>query len=207
MPPLTERQQEISATLNQFYQRPIAKVSLELFLSIGLILFLTLFAIRPTLVTMSDLIKEIEDKEELNQDLSNKVAALNTAQSVFTSNEQRLFVLDQAIPSKPDIIRNLKILEKLATESRVVITGASIQELPPTESIVPEFNQTTKQTLPISITVIGDYLSIKEFTDRILNNRRAFQIDTVVFSIGETDANKSLSAAVSLNVPYFGTVR
>ena len=101
----------------------------------------------------------------------------------------------------------IKILEKLATESKVVITGASIQEVPPTEPSSTEFVQTTKQSLPVSITVVGDYVSIKEFTDRILNNRRAFQIDTVVFSIGESKTEKSLSASISLNIPYFGTTQ
>lgn len=203
----TKKQQELAATLNQFYQKPIAKVSLELFLSIGLILFLSIFAIKPTLVTMSDLIKEIEDKQELNEDLTNKVAALNSAQAIYNANSERLYVLDQAVPSQPEVIRNLKILEKLATESKVVITGVSMQEVPPTEIRELNFTQKTKQSLPISITVSGNYTAIKEFTDRIINNRRAFLIDTVVFSIDDSSAAKALSASVSLNVPYFGALQ
>ena len=68
----TNRKKQLASLLEQFYHNPVAKVSLELFLTIGLVVFLALFAIKPTLLTMSDLVKEIEDKRELETQLSKK---------------------------------------------------------------------------------------------------------------------------------------
>ncbi len=104
-----------------FYQRPVAKVSLELFFSIGAVLFFAVFAIRPTLLTMSDLIKELEDKRNLDQQLSQKIAALSTAQASFLGAQNRLVVLDEAIPTSPQFIYSLKLLEKVASDNRLVI--------------------------------------------------------------------------------------
>jgi hypothetical protein len=59
---MPDQRQKLIRNLNAFYQKPVAKVSLELFLSVGTIIFFAMFAIRPTLLTMSDLVKEIEDK-------------------------------------------------------------------------------------------------------------------------------------------------
>ena len=76
---MTKRQQ-LTNTLVEFYNQPIAKVSLELFLSIVAVIFFAIFAIRPTLLTMSDLIKELQEKEVLNEKLSQKTAALSSVQ-------------------------------------------------------------------------------------------------------------------------------
>ena len=62
--------QQLTTTLLSFYHRPVAQVSLELFLSVATVVFFAVFAIRPTLVTMSNLIKELEDKRQLDQQLT-----------------------------------------------------------------------------------------------------------------------------------------
>ena len=81
---------EITTALNHFYANPVAKASLELFLTIGLVLFLGAFAIRPTIVTMSDLIKEIETKTQLDEALTKKIAALQTAQNQYINIEEKI---------------------------------------------------------------------------------------------------------------------
>ena len=74
----------------------MAKASVELFLSIlrhpCSLLF---FSIRPTLLTMSDLIKEIQDKENLDKQLSQKIASLSTVQPLY------LRLQDQISLSRP----------------------------------------------------------------------------------------------------------
>jgi hypothetical protein len=67
---------QLMSALNDFYHKPVAMVSLELFLSIGAVVFFAIFAVRPTLLTMADLIKEIEDKRALDQQLQQKIASL-----------------------------------------------------------------------------------------------------------------------------------
>ncbi len=75
----TNKRSQLTTTLLQFYDKPIAKVSLELFFTVAAVIVFALFAIRPTLSTMGKLIKELEDKQALNQKLAQKVAALSTS--------------------------------------------------------------------------------------------------------------------------------
>ena len=49
--------------LQQFYQKPIAKVSAELLATLIVVIVLAFFAIRPTLLTMSQLLKDIDDRK------------------------------------------------------------------------------------------------------------------------------------------------
>ncbi len=198
-------QKEIKSTLIRFYEKPIAKVSLELFLSVGAVIFFAVFAIRPTLLTMSDLIKEIEDKTKLDQQLAQKAAALSTVQAEYLQLEDRLVVLDEAIPAtQPEFDKNLKIIEKIASDNQLVISSIQVSEIPKDEDPEIEFSQRQRITVPISVTVTGDYLKIKSFIDQLGENRRALIVESVVFSVNETRDTKSLRANVVINMHYYG---
>lgn len=204
MATLHKRRKQLAILLDQFYHNPIAKVSMELFLTIGLVLFLAVFAIRPTLLTMSDLLKEIEDKKELEEQLTKKVAALGSAQSLYLSVENRLPVLDAAIPSSPETIRTLKIIEKIATDQSVILNSISLQEVPETPTEILSFDELSRTNLQLSLSLIGDYNSIKNFVGELQNSQRTFVIESIVFKISETKGDKQLRASLSILAPYFG---
>lgn len=199
-----KQRKDLNASLNQFYTKPIAIVSFELLLSLGLVIFLGLFAIKPTLTTMSDLIKEIDDKKVLNQQLTQKIAALGTAQTLYLSLEDRLAVLDEAIPSQPELIKSLKIIEKLAGENNVVIESLSISSIPNETPAEISGSKLQRVPLPVTVSVVGDYISIRSYVEALRGMRRSFVTDTVTFSIEENRGERKLRASISLNLPYFG---
>lgn len=198
------RRKQVTKTLNEFYQNPIAKVSLELFLSIGAIIFFAIFAIRPTLVTMSDLVKEIEDKRDLDQKLTQKIASLSTAQTTYLDVQDRLYLLEEALPSTPNFINAIKIIEKIASDQNILIEGLSVSEIP--REVDPEvpFSKLTKNSFPISLSLSGDYSQIRSFVEELLLYRRSFVTDTVIFSTSEERGQKKLRVTITLSVPYFG---
>ncbi|MCB9800985.1 MAG: type 4a pilus biogenesis protein PilO [Pseudomonadales bacterium] len=199
-----KRQKQLATMLDAFYSNPVAKVSLELFLTVGLVIFLAMFAIRPTLLTMSELLKEIEDKTELEEQLTKKVAALGSAQSIYLTIEKRLPVLDEAIPSDPETIKTLKIIEKIASENEVVIGSISLPEVPESD----EATQTTvlsRSNLEMGISLAGDYTSIRDFVSGLQDSQRVFVVDSIVFRISENRKEKQLRATIKVLAPYFGT--
>jgi len=198
------KQKQITDVLFQFYQKPIAKVTFELFLSIGAVLFFAIFAIRPTLLTMSDLIKEIEDKRKLDQQLTQKIAALSSAQSIYLNLQDRLTVLDEAIPSAPKFIEALKIIEKIASEQQVVISGITVNEVPVEQPVVVGDKSVERRGLPVSLTVSGDFGSIKRFIEALQRVRRALIVDTVIFTKSDERGRATLKVTISLSVPYYG---
>ncbi len=202
----TSRKKQLSSALLHFYQNPVAKVSMELFLSIGLVLFLGAFAIRPTLVTMSNLLKEIDDKRQHNTLLERKIAALNTAQNEYRRVEERLPLLNQAIPEEPELIHNLKIIEKIAVDNQVVIQNLSVNEIPAEENNQAGSRQKELTNLPLNMSVMGDYLAIRGFVAALQANRRAVVVDSVTFSLSDSDDNRELSARMTMSFPYFGVV-
>lgn len=198
------QREKITKTLNAFYQRPVAKVSLELFLSVGAVIFFAVFAIRPTLVTMSDLVKEIEDKRDLDQKLTQKIASLSTAQTSYLEVQDRLLLLVQTLPSTPDLIHALKIIEKTAVNQGVLIDNMSMSEVPKEISTGISFSKLKKNAFSLSMTLSGDYEHIRDFIQALISYRRLFITDTIIFSTSDERGQKKLRANISLSIPYFG---
>lgn len=201
------RQAQINQVLLKFYQNPVAKISIELFLSFGLVFALAIFSIRPTLIIMSDLTKEIEDKKAYNEALEKKVAALSTARTEYDKVVNRLRTVEEAVPSSPSIAENLKIVEKTAADSSVIIQSIALSEVPDEleePSNAESQNVDALTNLPVTISVIGDYASIKQFVETLQNNRRAVDIDSITFKLSQ-DRNKSeLNAKIAMYFLYFG---
>lgn len=198
------QREKITKTLNDFYQRPVARVSLELFLSVGAIIFFAIFAIRPTLVTMSDLVKEIEDKQDLDEKLTQKIASLSTAQTSYLEVQDRLYLLVQTLPSTPDLVHSIKVIEKIAVDQGVLIDSMSLTEVPKEISPDVPFSKLKKNAFSLSMTLSGDYEHIRDFIQALISYRRMFITDTIIFSTSDERGQKKLRANISLSIPYFG---
>ena len=201
--PMGKRQQ-LTSTLVEFYHQPVAQVSLELLLSILAVIFFAVFAIRPTLVTMSDLIKELEEKRLLDLKLSQKIASLATVQPQYQTARDQIQVLDEALPSSPEMIKTLKIIEKVASDRQLAITSISISEIPVINGPTSPGMKLNRISYPISITVEGDYQTIRDFVEQLQNSRRVLATESVAFNLVEKQGLQSLQATITVSAPYFG---
>ena len=191
--------------LDSFYHNPVAIVSFELFLSISVVIFFAVFAIRPTLLTMSELIKEIEDKRKLNTQMAQKVAALTTAQAQYLGVEQRLPVLSEALPLGAKVTQTLKIIELVASEQDLVINNLTLLDLPPDPKPNSSLAELERKAMPVQLTVVGSYNSIRGFVEGLRNSRRSFVVDRITFSTEDNRGQKSLEATLLVTAPYFGS--
>lgn len=204
------KREELTNTLIDFYKKPVAQVSTELFLTIGAVIFFALFAIRPTLVTMSDLVSELEQKRTLDGQLSQKIASLSSLQGQYVAIQNQAQVLDQAFPNTPDTIYVLKTIEKLASDNRLAITALQISQVPSssdTDISQLDAEQISRQTFSLSVTVVGEYESIKNFIADLINSRRIMTVEAINFSVQENSTNRQLATTVTISSYYFGTQR
>lgn len=202
----TNRSKQITRTLMDFYSKPIAKISLELFISVFTVIIFALFAIRPVLLTMSDLIKEIDDKKQLNTQLTQKIAALSSAQAQYLTASAQLPLLDQAIPPTPQFDKAILIIEKIASDRGLLIESMSASEIPKEPSKDVAFAVKTRVSTPVTVILNGDYPTISQFVDDIRNSQRTMVIDSIVFAASPPGVSGKpiLRATIQINVEYFG---
>jgi len=200
----TNKQRQLTDTLLAFYNQPVARASLELFLTIGTVAFFALFAIRPTLLTMSNLIKELDDKKVLDTQLSEKIASLQSSQIQYAQLEQRLPLLDEAIPLRPQFYEAIVLVEKVASDNNLVIQNLSLQTIPADKELDQPLTSQTRQFLPFRVTLSGDYESIKNFVSQVQSLRRLFTVESIVFNAKEEKQQRRLEATLNIYAYYYG---
>jgi len=196
------KQANIQKVLLDFYDKPIARVSVELFLSLTAVIFFAIFAIKPTLQTMSELVKEVEDKTALEKQLDQKIAALNTAQDQYQKFGDQFYLLEDAIPRRASLIDSLKIIERLSSETDLVVESISLSSVPD-EIVSATSDDSVRKVLTFNVDVAGDYLDIRQFIEALINSRRMLIVDQISFSLDNDRFSEKLTARIQVNAPYY----
>lgn len=146
------------------YQKPGIRVPTEVVLSIFASLFLIMVAIRPTLITVTELRKKIEDQSLLETKLDTKIRSLIQAKKQLDENEVNLPLFERAVPETFTYANLAKKIEILAIEERVKIESLAFSSV--VVSVDDEgdgFKVTTKRNKKNREWVNGEN-KVKEFT-------------------------------------------
>src|SRR3989344_147063 len=93
-----------------------------LVLTIIALIFFGLFAINPTISTITNLQRQLDDSRLVYQKLSEKRANLLTLQQAYTSLENDLPYLFAAIPEKPTLTLLIGQLQALAKDKNLTLS-------------------------------------------------------------------------------------
>lgn len=191
--------------LLEFYEKPIAQVSTELFFTIAATIFFAIFAIRPTIITMTELVKEIEDKKRAATQLKNKVATLSTVQNEFFSLQDQFYVLEEAVPTTISFEKILPVIEKTASDLQISITSMQILDVPLTPLEELPFKEKVPGVINMTVTISGSYSQIRDFISELGKLRPILTIDSVAVTSGsQEEVQDFLSATIRIQAHYFG---
>lgn len=111
-----EYRQRLLEMLAERVRKPTAQASLALVGTLVLIAVLGLAVLRPTLLTVSSLIKEIREEEKLVKQLDDKFRALATVEGLLQEMGPETARIDWAIPQNQEFGLFAKEVEILAKE-------------------------------------------------------------------------------------------
>ncbi|MEP7166894.1 MAG: type 4a pilus biogenesis protein PilO [Candidatus Woesebacteria bacterium] len=197
----------IQMDLNRFYDKPVTRVSVALVLSLLAIAFFALAAIRPTLQTMAELLKEIDQKKTLDEKLTQKITALTSAQRQLSEKEALFPVLSIAIPSNPNFAQLMTVIEKLATERQVEFSSAQIQKVP-LEGKPP--SATAKYQLvsyPMTLAFSGSYENLILLMRDLQSIKRIIAIDRFDISPAVQSAPTELTLTLAIRAFSFNQLQ
>jgi len=176
--------------LSRFYQKKEVRVYTSIVLSILTVAFFLFFAIRPTIVTIVGLVKEIKDKRTIAEQLEDKINALNSAQIEYQRIERNLYLVDEAFPVDPRLSLYIRQLEALARRHNVDIQ--SLQFKGTTLKGKGEGKETSPE-VSFSLALAGDYPRLKSFLDTLTRLRRLVVVDSFTFQTGKEEERLILS--------------
>lgn len=177
--------------LKALYQKPIVRTYSLLVLTFLTISFLGVTAIKPTLITIAQLVKEIEDKRATSQQLTKKIESLSQAQIEYQRIKPKLQGLNRAVPSRPEFAELVWQIEYLAAKHQLNLLGFQVGTVTLLgEDKVQNLDDSklpgTKFTFNLNLN--GEFENLQQFTDDLEDLQRIIQVAEVNFS---TDIKKS----------------
>lgn len=205
------RYRELSLNLLTIYkQRSDLQAFLEIILSLSTLIIFSVFALKPTALTMIALTKEISEKRDTLASLNQKITDLQTANNIYIENQSRILSIDNVIftQPKPDVIS--KQIMGLAARNNIEIKGLSIGQLTVLgPNTVPKDTSEIKplpagaQTINAAITVSGSYEGVNKFLNEFENLRIPIKIDSVTLSNSIINPGVVVEL-VTVRIPYIG---
>jgi Tfp pilus assembly protein PilO len=192
-----------------YKKRNDIRMFLEILLSLITITFFSIFALRPTLLTISQLIKDNKEKQETINRMEQKIKNIATAQRIYDQNIEKISLIEQAVPNTPTPENLLRQIEGIAYLDSVTIVGSSVNEVVLIGEEKKKDNKNEIKNLPenvstitFSINVTGSYLSLYKFLIDMENSRRPFIINSINLNSSKTEQESIIVMLISGQTPY-----
>lgn len=138
-----------------------------------------LFAINPTLSTIANLQKQLEDSRFVDENLSRKITNLSMLQRRFNQLQGDLPVVYSAVPENPNVPTLMSQVYLIALEENVSINNLQTQEV--------ELSKTTDapnkySSYIFNVSASGEYNNLLSFVNSLNRFERIVSIDTITLN-------------------------
>lgn len=186
--------------LGILYKKPAVRNFTFLILSLLTAAFFGFFAIKPSVSTIGELVKEIKDKRMASEKLEQKINALSIAQREYARVQPDLSRIYAVLPNKSDFPRLAKQIEYLAFKNNLLLLNLRIQG-------TSLFGEEKKELVPLAfdLSIGGEYSNLKGFLEELEKLDRIVVIESSGFSkkkIKEEEIETPLSLRISAKGYY-----
>lgn len=188
-------------TLDQYQKKADIKVYVEILLSLATISIFSIFALRPTLITIAQLIKDIDSKKEVLARMEAKLEKLDEAQITYDREKDNITLLQTAIPFIPQPNVFIRQAEGISNRTAAV-NNMSIDEAVILGSSSPaksseQLTQFPEDVISTGINIssqadINNYNTTFEFYKSMEKLRTPLLIDSFSLTIDESEEGKKL---------------
>lgn len=137
--------------------------------------FFGVFAINPTINTITDLQRQINDDQFVNQRLTTKISNLTQLQQQYQTIQNSLGIIYTTIPVTPDLATFISQVQGVGDENHVTIVG--VQTLPVDLTTIQTGGQYNAFTF--SVDVQGNYTDLLQFLSAMTTFNRLVTIDAI----------------------------
>ncbi len=181
------RYQRYYRNLQVFYKKPAVRDFTFVILSFLTAAFFGFFAIKPSLATIGELVKNVKDKRLASEKLEQKVNALSLAQREYASLQADLPSVYAVLPQKSDFSKLAKQIEYLAGKNNVFLLSLRFQK-------TNLFGEEKKElvSLGFDFNIGGEYINLQNFLEDLESLERIVVIEALGFSKKKAGREESL---------------
>lgn len=152
------------------------------------------FAIRPSLTIAFALRKEAQELKKINNEYEQNIVKIIALQSQLESVRNKIYLLEEATPSKPEIKIVVNNLQTVADQSGVQLKEFTIPEI----ILKGELKKEGLQNIPLSLDLESEYQKLNDFINDLLLRRRLSVIKNL--EINKTDVESTESAELKYGI-------
>ncbi|HSX49018.1 MAG TPA: type 4a pilus biogenesis protein PilO [Candidatus Saccharimonadales bacterium] len=182
-----------------YQRRADLKAYTEILLSIAAVIFFIIFAIKPTIVTIANLITKINAEQQTSDQMTTKINNLSIAQGLYNEQTNNINFLNQAVPNGPDVATYVRQIEGMIKKdglTAITIGSGDVSIITPTAT-------SSAQKLVSTISVSGSYEQLTSFISDIETLRRPAIIGKLDFALTDiSQGQKGLTLTISPQTPF-----
>lgn len=185
--------------LNRFFPKlkeQSANNLISISLSLISVIFFGVFAINPTLGTISEISKKLDDSKFVNTELTQKISNLTQLQQQYALIRKKMDTINEAIPTSAQTAILIAQVQALSQKSKVQLKRVQILPV----EIASKLNKTSYNVFSFSIDATGSKQTINNFLINLNNFNRLILITN--YSIIE-DSFKTNSYRIDLRGKAF----
>lgn len=200
----------------RYKERADVKAYTEILLSLATISVFAIFALKPTLLTIAGLMKEIEAKRQTLEEMQHKIDNLTSAQRLYDRESSKINILLTSIPDKPNPEIFARQIEGLSGKYGSQITGITVGEavIIGKDTKITDKKSKKLESLPggseelaVSATFIADldrHFILSNIISDLEKSRRPAKIDTIRMKTTTTEQKiKVLELFIEARLPYY----
>ena len=158
------------------------QIYLMLILTFLSLSFLGIFAINPTLTTIVELNRKLEDSKFVNEALKTKTANLSSLTTQYQALNNTWPIVNAAVPSNPQVTVLIGQLKTLAQDNNVQLVDLQSYEVELANSLTKENPFPKQASYVLSMTAEGTDQSLLAFTKAVSNFNRVLTVEEINFT-------------------------
>lgn len=172
---------------------------LEISATFLLIIIFLIFAIFPTIITISALLGDIKTKEATLVQMNTKINNIIKAQESYGNIQNKYDLIESSFPSNPNFYKSASSLTSSFKDNSIKVTRLSFD-------LNQQNTTTTKDTKDkkyiLSLNGSGQYSDILKMVKQFLNNRRLADLSKIQISKSGDTNNPNLNVNLISDLHY-----
>jgi len=194
--------------LEMFKDKKIQNYSYNIFFFV-VFSFFTIFAIQPNLSTAFRLQKELQDLRLQNKKSEEAILQIVNYQSLMEGYRDNLTVLDEAVPSSPELAKVVNEISKTASDSGLIVNSLTIESIgfkgdsgtdigatPGDDELGNLTNQPDLMSFTITVEGSASFSQITQFLNQVIGQRRLKTYDSINLSTENSNENMVITILV-----------
>lgn len=183
--------------LNSGQNKQRATAYLYVIFSLIALSFFGMFAIGPTITTISELNKQFEEETDALKQLRAKNASLKSLNAKYIDIQDDLYLVENAIPNNAGVTQLTRQLEELSITHNLIVQklDTGLMELYPAKNA-----NTSIYSYAISIGVSGEESDVNAFITDFINMGRIVGIEKLTTGKKQND---NFSASITARAFYY----